>query len=905
VTGLGGIRGITLDVTAGKMYWADSSGGKIQRANLNGSSVQTLVTGLSYPQGIALDAAGGKMYWTASHAGKVQRANLNGSSVQDLVTGLSYPAGIALDVASGKIYFADRAGRKILRANLNGAGLEDHITSYFRGVFDGNGHTISNFQYSSTGKDEIGLFSFVVGETAEIKNLGLVEPDVNAETGRWVGSLVGYLGDGSITNCWAEGGFVSGHFDTGGLAGVAGGTVTSCHSSVNVIGTGNRTGGLIGDSRGSISNSYAVGDVQGTAFVGGLIGNSTDGTVSGCFATGSVGGTSERVGGLVGNNNSTLVDCYATGAVSGEYAYNGGLVGVNEGEATILNCYSTGAVPGLPYAGGLVGDNRDGIITASFWDTETSGRLSSDGGTAKTTVQMQRQSTFASAGWDFATPIWTICEWVDYPRLWWQAVECPKYGGGSGTAEDPYLIYTAGQMNTIGVNFGDWDKHFKLMDDIDLGGYTWSTFNMIGTSSVGFHGVFDGNGRSILNFTYSITGSDYVGLFRSLEGEIKDLGLVSPLVYAGTGDFVGALVGDVDDGTVSNCYVEGGSVSGNIFVGGLVGGVLSGSISKCYSNSNVTGEAAVGGLVGSNLRGLISNCYATGSVSGGSNVGGLAGNNELGSIYRCYSAGSVSGGSNVGGLLGIELQNALTWYCFWDIEASGQATSAGGTGKTTAEMRMESTFTAEGWDFTTPVWWIDEGVDYPRLTWEVALSPDIDMDEFWMYQSLPGQSNSDLTAGVSVTDDPMGNATYSYEWEIVLPGDVSLAPVTVDGGGAGDGYWTFAARGCDEPGGLSDSGQTFTVRVTVTGDDYGNTGQAEAEFGIALLGDTNNDGVVNVADRSIANAFWRTGSAGPYFSRDCDVNCDGVVNVADRSIANAIWRGILGQNSVSNPCPMR
>jgi hypothetical protein len=174
-----------------------------------------------------------------------------------------------------------------------------------------------------------------------------------------------------------------------------------------------------------------------------------------------------------------------------------------------------------------------------------------------------------------------------------------------------------------------------------------------------------------------------------------------------------------------------------------------------------------------------------------------------------------------------------------------------------------------------------------------------------MYQNLPSASGSNLTAGALITYDPNNNSSYSYEWEIVLPGDVNLAPVTVDGGGAGDAYWTFAARGCDEPGGLSDSGQTFTVRVTITGDDYGNAGQAEAEFGIALLGDTNNDGVVNVADRSIANAFWRTGSAGPYTLRDCDVNCDGAVNVADRSIANAIWRGILGQNSVSGPCPLR
>ncbi|UCF44388.1 MAG: hypothetical protein JSV99_05625 [Planctomycetota bacterium] len=75
-----------------------------------------------------------------------------------------------------------------------------------------------------------------------------------------------------------------------------------------------------------------------------------------------------------------------------------------------------------------------------------------------------------------------------------------------------------------------------------------------------------------------------------------------------------------------------------------------------------------------------------------------------------------------------------------------------------------------------------------------------------------------------------------------------------------------------EPPDLSDSGQVFTVGVTVTGDDYGNTGTAEAEFGVALLGDINNDAVVNVADRSIANA---------------------------------IWRGILGRNSVSSPCPDR
>ncbi len=83
-----------------KMYWTDFSTAKIQRANLDGSSVEDLVTtGLSAPFGIALDVAAGKMYWPDAGTLKIQRANLDGTSVEDLVTGLN-PFGIALDVSS-------------------------------------------------------------------------------------------------------------------------------------------------------------------------------------------------------------------------------------------------------------------------------------------------------------------------------------------------------------------------------------------------------------------------------------------------------------------------------------------------------------------------------------------------------------------------------------------------------------------------------------------------------------------------------------------------------------------------------------------------------------------------------------------------------------------------------------
>ena len=62
---------------------------------------------------------------------------------------------------------------------------------------------------------------------------------------------------------------------------------------------------------------------------------------------------------------------------------------------------------------------------------------------------------------------------------WTQAA---TYGGGSGTAEDPYQIWTPEQMNTIGLNSADWDKHFKLMADIDMSVYTGTQYNIIGTA---------------------------------------------------------------------------------------------------------------------------------------------------------------------------------------------------------------------------------------------------------------------------------------------------------------------------------------------------------------------------------------------------------------------------------------
>ena len=141
-------RDVALDLTSDppKMYWIDAgtnnvNDGKIWRANLDGSTPEVLLaSGLVNPQSIALDVAGDKMYWTDSGTGnpnplqddKIQRANLDGSNVETLLTfqnQLRVPRGIALDVAGGKMYWTDITRDRIRRANLDGSGIEDIINT--------------------------------------------------------------------------------------------------------------------------------------------------------------------------------------------------------------------------------------------------------------------------------------------------------------------------------------------------------------------------------------------------------------------------------------------------------------------------------------------------------------------------------------------------------------------------------------------------------------------------------------------------------------------------------------------------------------------------------------------------------------------------------------------------------
>ncbi len=287
----------------------------------------------------------------------------------------------------------------------------------------------------------------------------------------------------------------------------------------------------------------------------------------------------------------------------------------------------------------------------------------------------------------------------------------------------------------------------------------------IGSMDNRFSGTFDGQGYEVRDFFVNRPDENYVGLFGATgaSGVIENVGIVDMTVVGKY--YVGGLVGLNYAGLMSNCYARG-EVGGYYGVGGLVGWHLWATVSGSHSNASVTGGASVGGLVGYN-SGTVSNSYATGSVTGGQYVGGLVGfnsdtvndsyargtvtrsygegtefggfvgTNDRGKLVNCYSTGSVHYADaedptdkGFAGRVHTDGDYEMTGN-FWDIETSGQTSTAGhATGKTTAVMKNIATFLAADWDieFTVEA---DPTDGYPFLAWQLGSSP------VWYMSAIP------------------------------------------------------------------------------------------------------------------------------------------------------------------------
>jgi hypothetical protein len=313
--------------------------------------------------------------------------------------------------------------------------VRNYLSSYFILINDLNSNSIGYIELASASAHEgkgwqpiaanstfVGSFD---GQGYEICDLFINRPDES------IVGLFGAVGEAGVIDNIGVNGNVTGYDNTAGLVGKNEGTVRNSYSTCNVIGNLN-VGGLVGksdNSEGAVTYSYASGNVTGINNVGGLVGWNREGSMSTSYATGRVTGT-DNVGGLVGKNSDTTSNSYATGRVTGNDNI-GGLVGRNDNTGSVTNSYSTGSVTGSLHFGGLIGRNA-GSESNSFWDIETSGQGSSEGGTPKTTTEMMDFDTFDGVGWDIIIVddaddrntdyIWNIVDTVTYPFLSWQPV---------------------------------------------------------------------------------------------------------------------------------------------------------------------------------------------------------------------------------------------------------------------------------------------------------------------------------------------------------------------------------------------------------------------------------------------------------------------------------------------------
>ena len=316
----------------------------------------------------------------------------------------------------------------------------------FTADFDGNNHTIANLYISRRDTNHVGLFGEISGSS--IKQVGIVSATVSGY--EFVGGLVGRSDGGIISDSYATGN-VSGNNDVGGLVGrngsdtiigsyATGNVAGQSHSIVGLVGSGGRAiidsyatgnvsggyrvGGLVGECFGKINTSYATGSVSGEYRVGGLVGSGID-TIIGSYAAGSVSGD-DYIGGLVGHSYGTISASYAMGSVSGSGDDIGGLVGRN-GNGAITASYAVGQVSTSGdtfYIGGLVGyDDEGGDITASYWDTQTSGQAGSYGGVGKTTAELQSPTTNSGIYANWNAEWWDFGNSRQYPALKYQRMD--------------------------------------------------------------------------------------------------------------------------------------------------------------------------------------------------------------------------------------------------------------------------------------------------------------------------------------------------------------------------------------------------------------------------------------------------------------------------------------------------
>ncbi|WEG18469.1 hypothetical protein PQ478_08300 [Alkalihalophilus pseudofirmus] len=336
------------------------------------------------------------------------------------------------------------------------------------------------------------------------------------------------------------------------------------------------------------------------------------------------------------------------------------------------------------------------------------------------------------------------------------------FSGGSGTAENPYIIKSPTDLSNIRLFLQNRNVHFALGANIDLDVLPFNSlgWDRIGTSTtLSFQGTLDGRGFAISGLYIPDTGT-YNGLFGYISNAtIKNLRLVNTYsnnksnylgslagsatnntvldnVIAeglfedrGTGSYTGGICGRDDSVTYYDCGSRIKIVTNSTYTAGISGYTNNSNWYRCFFDGELISTTSSNHIAGLGAYGYYCNfydCYALGTInSGGSSyVAGICTYMRYASsINGCYVATRFiqTGGTYRGALVGRTYNSTPQMInSYWDAEVTGLDSSpniSNSFGLTTEQMKTPSSYV--GYDTKTrsdgsPVWNMIEG-EYPTL----------------------------------------------------------------------------------------------------------------------------------------------------------------------------------------------
>ncbi|MBN2377004.1 MAG: hypothetical protein JXD22_11415 [Sedimentisphaerales bacterium] len=576
----------------------------------------------------------------------------------------------------------------------------------------------------------------------------------------YVGGFGGTIRAPNVFRCFSEGS-VSGASHVGGFAGSLTSEISDCYSQCNISGYEN-VGGFNGYSTGPqgrfsvIKNCYASGIVSGTTGVGGMTGymsiseysNPTD--FIGCFWDAEVNA------GLPGIGNSSDPELLGESTVNMQTAQtfiNAGWDFAGELDNGIWETWMIEFTPSYPTFSGFpfpgTGNPNDPYLISTanhlrliteneiFWSSHI--KMTDD-------IDLEYEpiahiSIFRGV---FDGDGHSILHFGNKDKTWDPLPLFLNVEEGvikNLTYINPYIKRIPDSIYSRALTLSEYVRENSMIVNCHvINGHLEAdpgTQENPGGNASGFIGTNEASYISQCSFQGTVIGFQPSGFIGSNNmGTITDCS--ADVNVQGEQDGSGFIA--YNGGQISRCSTKG-TVRSNYNSAGFIGhndgyqnvdnpqydfqGYISECSSFCSVYSDLSMNTNAAGFVVMNINAVLENCCAQGTVSGywADGFSGLHSINHMGTnaaLINCYSSAQLTG-TNKRGLVASLEGNASIQNCFWDTQTSGTATSAGGTGKTTAQMQTQSTFT--NWDFNT-VWGMGT---YPVLQWELSpLQPQID-----------------------------------------------------------------------------------------------------------------------------------------------------------------------------------